>query len=344
MASAVDFSMSPPELLRERNASIVCMGRSDDTLRALLVLASFAVATSVGAQSGTGAQIETTPSRYPSALPKRQGPAPPLLAFRIVESLRLPGKLTGESPAFEEGRVRIPLQEGSAVYEPTAPSMPLQPRPSSWDAVPAASAPAGASRWVDSPDGKRRFRALPDGAITAEKRCRRCASGWKREWTAHLPGVAVSEPLIVGHQLFVGALDTRVHCLRVENGHRVWSVDVGDRVTRPVVRWNGMVPGETPGVELPVSLLLVVGQGGGTLIGLDPYDGRRIATLELQPSEGRLATAALVGGGGSILVGRETYASPDGDLLVLAVDRAPIPEPTEKADRYGKVSDSRAGH
>jgi hypothetical protein len=137
-----------------------------------------------------------------------------------------------------------------------------------------------------------------------------------------------------------------VYCLRADNGHRVWAVDVGDRVSRPLGLWRAPAaatpPAEPPpSPPVPTLLLLVATDGGGSLLALDPYDGARIAVFELPAADGRLATPAVASADGSVLIGREKYAASEADLMVLAlVAPEAQPEPigsTARAKLRGRL-------
>jgi outer membrane protein assembly factor BamB len=195
---------------------------------------------------------------------------------------------------------------------------------------------------VASADGSRRFRTLAGGRLVAEKRCRRCPAGWRPEWRLQLPGEARAEPLVLGRQVFVGASDARVHCFRAENGHRLWSVDVGDRVALPLATWSGRLGATSPSAML-IELILVVPHAGGALVALDPFDGRRLAALDLEPPEGRLRSPALAIADGRIVVGRERYGPAGYDLLVVDVALAPPPRLADGSAAYGKVPAPEAG-
>lgn len=284
-------------------------------------------------------------NNYPTALPRRKGPPPARMAFELIATIPLPGRLSGEAPIPSGATVRVPLEDAiassalsagaTAVIDPAS-----EPGPDS-------AAPEPGSTWVVAPGGARRFRTLPAGRIESEKRCRRCDSGWKRDWSLNIPGATPAPPIARGRRLFFGARDDRVYCLRADNGHRVWAVDVGDRVSRPIAVWvdpqreaHAAEPADKP--RVPEALVLVAPDGGGVLLALDPYDGARIASFELPPAGGRLATPAVASAQGAVVIGREKYSGSEADLFVFALGVAPAaaPEPagTTSRDKLGGLS------
>jgi len=287
-----------------------------------LVALAVLVASHASAQTEIGATAPAASNHYPPVLPKREEAPPPPLAFRIVATIPLTSRLTGEAPTSDGRRMLVPVMDGTAQVD-------LEGAVAAVTVVSEApQPPPQPPLYVYSTEGKRRFASFPDGTVVAQHRR---GSGWRPEWRRTLPAPSVAEPLLADGRLFVGALDAQVHSLQPENGHLLWAVDVGERIARPVVLWQGTLPGSLTAGGIPVAVLLVVGQEGGTLLGLDPYDGRTLATFELKATEGRFATGIATTPDGRIAIGRETYASPEGDLLLLAVERAPDRATTTKA-------------
>jgi outer membrane protein assembly factor BamB len=246
-----------------------------------------------------------------------------------VATIPLTKALTGAAPSSEVDRLLVPVVDGAAVVDLGGPDPTVTITSS--EVPPPPSQP----NWVYSADGERRFATFPDGTVVAEHRR---GSGFRREWRRTLPAPSVAAPLLVDGRLFVGALDAQVRSLQPENGHLLWSVDVADRVSRPIVLWRGSLPGSMAAGMIPVAVLLVVSQEGGTLLGLDPYDGRTLATFTLNAADGRFATDVTTTPDGRIAIGRETYGKTEADLLLLAVERAPDREtPADRAAAEQRV-------
>jgi len=281
--------------------------------RLLLVVALWAITAAPAQQPVVPTQAY--PGNYPPALPKRRSASPPRLVFELVSEITL-------SDPVADGSVEIP-KEG----EPF---------------VSAAPSPSEPASWALSSDGKHRYQTRATGLLVAEKRCRRCREGWKRAWSLRVPGSTRSLPRVHGRRLFFASSDGRVYCLRSDNGHRVWAVDVGDRVSRPLVVWSGVLPdveGPSAGAgPLALELILVLPDGGGALLALDPYDGTRIGILELPPEKGRLATGVAAAPDGRIVVGRESYATAEITLMVLRLaptkDLPPGPDPGQESSTH----------
>jgi hypothetical protein len=275
------------------------------------------------------------PNNYPAPLPRRKGPPPARMSFSVTATIALAGRLSGEAPSVAGSSASVPLV-GATATTALVPDATARIEP-----APQAS-PAQTPEWVVSSDGARRFRTIPTGGIEGDKRCRHCAQGWKRDWTLAIPAPTPAPPILRGRRIFFGAGDDRVYCLRADNGHRVWAVDVGDRVSRPLAIWIDPLhdtrqskPGEP---AIPGTLVLVATDGGGSLLALDPYDGARIATYELPAVEGRLATPPVTAEDGAVLVGRERYRPTESDLFVLALGPAPPPEAKpDDAGAHGRL-------
>lgn len=292
---------------------------------------------SVDLLAQTPAGTQAYPSNYPPALPHRKGDPPPRLVFERVLEVPLPGRLLGAPPTVENSHVRIALLGSVArVALDAGADAPVETASAPNAAEPSPSV----SEWVAPADGKYRFQARADGHVIGEKRHRR---GFKERWRLEVPGLTPSPPLLLGRRLFFATRDDQVHCVRADNGHRVWAVDVSDRVSRPLALWSGDVTVPGVGPELPtrrVELVLVASDRGGALMALDPYDGSRVAVFEVPPAEGKLATGVATTDRGEIVVGREAYAESGASLLVLRMANAPETgaEPAGKPPLpYGKV-------
>jgi hypothetical protein len=269
------------------------------------------------------------PNLYPPALPPRKGTAPPPLEFKLRADLPLPGPLPGESPRLVDGTVEIPVHGGVAVAE-VAPGVPpkLETRPQ--DSPPAKTQEL-ASVWLVSPNGAYRYQSLPEGRIVAEKRSRFRRSGWRKKWSLRIAGATLAPPLVLDRRVCYASLADDVTCVRADNGHRLWSSDVEDRVSRRLGLWTGTVEARTEkgeATQVKERLILVVPDGGDALIALDPYDGKRRATYELAAGDGKLASEPLVTAEGIVVVARQGYTPSDAALSLLEIvpgEKSPPP-------------------
>ena len=296
----------------------------------VLLIAAGAVSPAGSQQSGM--QTQAYPGNYPPPLARRKTGAPPRLVFEVISEITLPGPLRDAPIEISEAGARVPLVDSDALVPLEPGSEPLL-SPATPAKLPSASDPDSA--WTLSSDGKLRYQTRVLGLLVAQKRCRRCREGWKPAWSLRVPGATRSPPTVQGRRLFFAASDGRVYCLRSDNGHRIWAVDVGDRVSRPLVLWSGVIPDpEGPwagSATRPLDLVLVITDGGGALYALDPYDGGRVGILELPPERGRLKTGVAAAPDGRIVVGRETYATADGTLMVLRLTPAKDSPPAADA-------------
>lgn len=252
------------------------------------------------AQYGTTTTPDVQPNNYPPALPARRSPGP-ALAFERVGEIALPGPLAAK-PAWVEGDVvAVPVEGGIARVAPEVDA--------SATVDPAAERPAE-SEWVVSPDGKRRYRTTQEGVVQAERRSR-AKRGWSRSWRLVAPNSILSRPILIGPRLCYAGLDDRVTCVRASNGHRLWTVDLGDRLSRALASWP---VGDAPVTDWP--LVLAVPDDGASVVALDAYDGRRVATYELPPTH-HFASPALVVAGDRIAIARKGYDDREAALVLL---------------------------
>ena len=295
----------------------------------------FLVAAAVAASSVTSAQITTPespyPDHYPPALPDRKGPDPPKLRFERLSSVSLPGPLPGTVPVVLDGAVLVEVAGGWARVPLAAPEAQLD--------APAPSAPAP-DPWVVAPDGKLRFRVGDDTrTILAEERSRFARDGWNRAWRLRFASAIPAPPLLVGQRLCFATLGDQVSCVRDDNGHRLWAVDVGSRVSRPLEIWRGAIPiwsRRTNRVtQEDLEVLLVVPDHGNAVVALDAWDGEVLATEPISPSEGWLVTGVRVVGPAEIAVGRQGDVDADGGLLLF---RLASPEQRPGPDAAPDVS------
>jgi hypothetical protein len=127
----------------------------------------------------------------------------------------------------------------------------------------------------------------------------------------------MAPPLLIGPRLCYAGLDDRVTCVRASNGHRLWAIDLGDRLSRRIACWP-----ECGGPQVEGEVLLVVPDDGASVIALDAYDGRRIATFEL-PASQRFASAALVASRERIAIARKGYDTREAALVLLRLTPPP---------------------
>lgn len=300
-------------------------------LSLLLLAVGAVVGTSIRSEAQIAVVEGAEARNYPAALGRRKGPRPPRLALELSATIALPGRLSGDAVVVSDGVASVPIAGGLAVSVLDAGAE------ARFASAPPAPATSPDVAWVVAPDGRRRFRSLPEGTILAEKRCARCRGGWKRSWTLRVAGGTSAPPLLRGRLLFFGSRDDRVYAVRADNGHRLWAVDVGDRVSRPLALWTGRNPAPNSGPE-SLELILVSPDGGGSVLALDPFDGSRIAVFELPADGGRIATPPAAAPDGRIVVGRERYVATESDLLVLSL----LPARSEPAAAQD-ATDGRGG-
>jgi len=297
---------------------------------AICVVAATAWIGHATAQSLPSSPQRESPDAYPPALPRREGPPQPELTFRRVDEIPLPGPLRAEPLRLDDGTVRLPVNGGWAIVT-------LEPEPSVQISTTEPPAPdrgvENAQDWVVSEDGRFRFRTEPSGKVIAERNRRK---GWRKAWRRRVAGATLAPPLVAGRRVYFGSLDNQVYALRADNGHYLWAQDVGARVSRPLTWWQGRI-GEAPAFA---AVVLLVPDNGGSILALDPYDGRRLASWELPTEEDRLLPPALAAGNGKIVVAVQRYDAAEAALLVF--DLAPpapadevaynAPDPSEEGD------------
>ena len=278
----------------------------------------------VYAQYGTTG-TEAQPNNYPPALPPRRGPGPNLVFERVGE-IALPGPL-GQQPGFlSDGVMVFPVEGGWVRVAPETDATP--------SIVPSVEAPES-PEWLPSFDGKRRYRTTAEGLVEAQHVSRN-GKTWSASWRIIAPNSILAPPILLGPRLCYAGLDDRVTCVRASNGHRVWAVDLGDRLSRGLTCWpacgNGTIDGE---------ILLVVPDDGASLIALDAYDGRRIATFDL-PAPQRFASSAFVVADGRIAIARKGYDAREAALVLLRLAPPPPAAPAGPLP-YNVGSPARTG-
>jgi hypothetical protein len=253
---------------------------------------------------------ESLPNQYPPPLPARRGPAPKI-AFALAGEVALPGPLADGAPWVADGAMFVPVAEGVARVAPTPGATP--------EIVPSATTPDG-DGWVVAPGGTRRFRATAEGLVECEKRSS-ARKRWKRDWRIVAPNATLAPPLVVGPRLCYPGLDDRVTCVRASNGHRLWSVDLGDRLSRAIAAWPPLAatPGRATRSDRSVEgeVLLVVPDDGASLIALDAYDGTRLTSYDLPAAKNVFKSAPFVFAEGRIAVVRKGYKTDEAAVTLL---------------------------
>lgn len=271
--------------------------------------------------SSPGAQ----PNNYPPALPARRGPGPTLVFERLGE-IALPGPLGVHPGWVDDGLVVIPVEGGWARVAPESDATP--------SIVPAGDVPE-TTEWIASSNGKHRFRTTPLGLVEAEHRSRG-RKKWASSWKIVAPNSILAPPILLGPRLCYAGLDDRVTCVRASNGHRLWAVDLGDRLSRGLTSWPAR--GDRAGHG---EVLLAVPDEGASVIALDAYDGRRVATFEL-PATHHFASPALVVSQNRIAIARRGYDEQETALVLLQL-MPPTPAGPPGTVPYNGDSPARTG-
>lgn len=249
-----------------------------------------------------------------------------MFVFERLGEIALPGPLPARSGFVSDGLVVLPVEGGWAKVAAETDATP--------SIVPAVDAPV-TTEWVVSSNGKRRFRTTPEGLVEAEHRSRG-RKPWARSWRIVAPNSIFAPPVLVGARLCYAGLDDRVTCVRASNGHRLWAVDLGDRLSRGLTCWPACGDGPAEG-----ALLLAVPDDGASLIALDAYDGRRVATFDLPPTH-HFASPALVVSRDRIAVSRKGYDDREAALVLLRL-AAPPPAGKPATVPYNADSPARTG-
>ncbi|HJQ99263.1 MAG TPA: hypothetical protein VJ826_13200 [Candidatus Polarisedimenticolaceae bacterium] len=275
---------------------------------------------------------EVLPNNYPPPIPERLGPAPSL-KFELAREIPLTGPIASPEAWAEGDAVLVPLGSGAARVDPSAAAPPQ-------NGVSAEPPPDPSGAWIVSAEGTRRFRATAQGVIEAQKK-RKNGTKWKRSWHIVAPNATPAPPILLGPRLCYAGLDDRVTCVKASNGHRLWTTDLGDRLSRPIARWPSASPARVaPGNgdrTIEGEILLAVPDNGASMIALDAYDGRRIATYDL-PSEERLVSGPLVFADDGIVAVREAFDKTQVAVLVLRLvhNEAPPAAPAAPATPTGR--------
>jgi hypothetical protein len=266
---------------------------------------------------------DSYPDNYPPALPGRKGPQPPPVILDWAGEVPLDGPLKS-GPLLLAGESVVVMSESGAVEVEPREGGRLSLR-EAWDPEPEPDL----FRWSEGPDGLYRCRADPGGGLVVEHR-RRPSSRWREAWRRKTAAPVSAPPIVVGRRLLFASSDGRVTAARLSNGHLLWATDLGERLSRAAVLWNGSPGGAGPDEE--VALLLVIPDSGTALLALDVYDGRVVARGSVPGERGRLVSPPLVLADGRIAAARQGYALEDAGLGTYRIRRAEersVPDPAD---------------
>ncbi len=280
------------------------LSRQGAAFFALTLLVSPALAQYDGSSAGV------QPNNYPPALAPRRGRAP-ALEFKLLGEIALPGPLGGQRSFVAAGVVVLPVEGGWAR---------ITPEPGATPSIVLSLETPEAPEWIASPNGKRRYRTTAEGLVEAQ-RLSRSGKKWVASWRIVAPNSIMAPPILLGPRLCYAGLDDRVTCVRASNGHRVWAVDLGDRLSRELTCWPTCGKGTGDG-----EILLVVPDDGASLMALDAYDGRRLATFDL-PATQRFGSSAFVVSDDRIAIARKGYDPKEAALVVLQLAAPPPAAP-----------------
>jgi hypothetical protein len=285
----------------------------------------------------------------------------PQLTFKLLNEIELPGPLPGGGPTLVDDRVAIPVAGFQALTDWAQNSRPEFSPPLA--AEPDSTEPI----WVEGPEGRRRYRTLPEGRLVAEKRCRRCDRGWRKLWKLRLPGSTLAPPLVTADRIYVGAMDNRIYCLKRRNGHRLWTADAESRLGRRLVFLTVDPPEEpeeseesdeaeeieglaTAGPEANdlLELVLAVPDDRAEIQAWSAKTGKKIASFRLAKDEGKLIGVPLAIENSKIVVARQWYASSQASLMVLQMSAPKKASPKEARtdadeDQLAAQEDSPSG-
>ena len=266
------------------------------------MVASLSLFFSLFALSETGAQSYVDAGLDDLAPPadSESKDRPPKLIFSLLAEIPLPGPLPGDGPRLRGDLIEIGVAGGTVVTRPVPDATP-QLIDSAFGRDPTVS-------WVTDERQRTRFRSVPGGALEAQKSCRRCKTGWKRSWRLRVPGNTLVPPLVADRRVYIGALDNRVYSLKARNGHRVWTVDIGGRISTPLMLWRGEIPQPTPQDPLAtreLTLILAVPASGSEMVALEGQGGRQVASMRLPEGGGKLVSGPLATPDGTVVVARQ---------------------------------------
>jgi hypothetical protein len=245
--------------------------------------------------------------------------AAPRVTFRLLTEIALPGPLPGAGPRIVDDRIEIPVRGGIARtgWTPDA-QVELA------NGAAAAADPLPETQWVEGPRGKFRYTAIPSGWIVSQRRCRRCRDGWRGNWRLRVSGSTIAPPLVTAKRVYFGALDNHVYSVKRRNGHRVWSTNVDQRVSTPLLLWTRSADDEgDPGSGTALDLLLVVPDDSSRIVALDPQGGERTASFQLPDEGDTLIGRPLITPDRRIVIARQRYDRSEASLMVLQIAEPP---------------------
>lgn len=270
---------------------------------------------------------ESYPDNYPPALPGREGPQPPAVTLEWAGEIPIEGPLRTGPLVLSGESVLVPSESGAIEVEPKdGGRVTLRDDP-------APEAEPDPFRWTEGPDGLYRCRADPEGGLVVEHR-HRPTSPWKQAWRRKTAAPVSSPPIVMGRRVLFASSEGRVTSARLSNGHLLWATDVGERLSRAAVLWNGPPggagSGEEAGAEL--ALLLVIPDSGTALLALDVYDGRVVARGAVPGERGRLVSSPLLLADGRIAAARQGYALEDAGLGTYRIRRSEKRSAPDRSD------------
>ena len=293
------------------------------------------LALALDASAQTTTVEEAYPDKYPPALPERKGPPPPRFVFERLGQIDLPGPLPDGRLELVDGRIRLAVAGGVAWMTPD-PGSAATITGENPEESPNTAEPAPATMgWVVAPDGEMRFGIDAEGRIVGQRLSSLSKGKWKKEWMIRSPRATKTPPLLVGPRLFYTGVDDRIYAVRASNGHRLWAIDVGEPVSRPLVWWRCSVPVMDPMLQRPlpvfIDILLLVPDGGGALVAYDLYDGAALGRFVLPADQGWLTTPPAVIDDTRVVVARQGYVPEEAGLEIFALQPPPAPNPPAAA-------------
>lgn len=288
------------------------------TLVRVTIGRSLLAACAIAATSPVCPQVvysESYPDNYPPPLPRRQGPQPPPIVLEWSGEVPIPGPLRSGPLAARGDEVIVPTGDGTAhvsfagdgavgLFAGETPSPGLDPL-----------------AWVITPDGRHRCRTTSEGGVLVETR-RREGSKWRKAWRLATSSPLSAPPIPIGRRLVLLTAEGRVTAVRLSNGHRLWSTDLGERLSGAPALWSGSFPSQevVSDDERPsYALLLLVPDSGTAILALDVYDGRVLARGTVPEGRGRLVSSALLLPDGRIAAARQGYALEDAGLALFRI-------------------------
>jgi hypothetical protein len=272
------------------------------SLRTAVLLIGLALA--LGACTAALAQTEADP--FADLSPSREGKRGeegPSLVFQLLAEIPLPGPLPPTGPRWIDGLVEVSVSGATALVEPVPRSVPrIVPAPSTVPDCPGEA-------WVTDARGRRRFRSLAPDLLVAEKLRSR---GFRTDWRLRSPGLSMSPPLVLDGSVCFGGNDNRITCVKARNGHRIWSRDVGARITRRLI---ATLPDPAGG-----AVVLAVLDEGTSLVALSAKNGATLASCEFSSSGLRVIDIPAMSAEGTFAVALQAYDPAQASLRIYSLD------------------------